>query len=63
MARIIIDSIVIDPPQVPPGGMATVTINARSRRGRKITYDFTVDYGTLIQDSVNKNIFYYWAPT
>jgi hypothetical protein len=57
----IIDSVVVDPPVVNPGGVALVTILARDPDGDPISYEVTADVGT-IEPTAQPNVFRYRAP-
>ena len=60
----VIDSIVMNPAdgRVNPGGVVTITVNARDPEGGALTYAAIADSGTIAQDSVSPNVFRWTAP-
>lgn len=59
--RVVIDSIVVDPPIVYPGETATITIVAHDGRGGPLNYEVSASEGT-IEPTDEPNVFLWHVP-
>ncbi len=57
----IIDHVIIDPPMVPSGGLARVTIVARDPENDALTFEIRASEGTL-EPTSEPNVFLWRAP-